>query len=937
MQTIIVDMTPGFRMPTIYYSQGDVGTQFAIDLRSRFGDSFPTGTTVTIQATKPSGFGFSVAATSVTNGVATFTTTAEMTDEFGRFPAELKVTKTGLTLFTANFYMDGERNTHPEGTTDGSQETVIPELTQLVERVEDAASSVLDMTVNATTLAAGSQATYSYDEETNTATFGIPKGADGSLASGVLAPTYSSSSTYAVGDYVYYSGSLYRCTTAITTAEAWTSGHWTQVALAPEVSDLKSEISDIGEPANLFNPSDTFKITNASGVTQGSGYIVNSDGTIEAYGSNNNHGQRYLASTDPLKKFKAGTYTISGKITLDVSATDKSREVVVMVGYGSSVFVPLTTERGGNTQVANSAKTGYFRRTLTLDSDADFAFEVWARYPEMSSGTMAMVVSEFMIEKTADLRDYTNALYVANDKMSRSVLKDITADYNLYDSRAGYIQTNKAGQTKDGYTINSDGTITCIRSLAEGSYFLVDTNKTLKAGKYTISGKITLHANVPNGDRVVSAGLGRTADYIACDLKSSRGGTENIGASEKEGWFTATFNIAADETFAFQVIMRSSNVAKSTLPFTISNLQIESGEVLTEYSANLYQAKDMFARDMASKALASSDATAFRERTFNASYHTGAVDFASKCEEFSNLLVGDTINNVTAPSNIETFLFFTDPHLCEGSGWENRCYEFISQIQKYYNSTPTTFCLCGGDWLGNSDLPSTACFKMGYIDGFMHSMFDNCYMLVGNHDTNYQGKKDESSAAWTTRLSNQSIADLWFRKENKTYYSFNGANTKFYCFDSGEELQGLEDHDNYGYEQVAWFANSLLSDDSEHIALAVHIIYYAYDSEDLSSGIQPLTSAVLQIAEAYNNRTSITFHGATYNYSGRSGKVEFLIGGHYHNDVTGTLNGIPFVMTANVRKNESLGATFDLVLADYGNNVMKLIRVGSGSNRTISL
>lgn len=245
MQTIIVDMTPGFRMPTIYYSQGDVGTQFAIDLRSRFGDSFPTGTTVTIQATKPSGFGFSVAATSVTNGVATFTTTAEMTDEFGRFPAELKVTKTGLTLFTANFYMDGERNTHPEGTTDGSQETVIPELTQLVERVEDAASSVLDMTVVANTLPAGSDATYSYDEETNTATFGIPKGADGSLASGVLAPTYSSSSTYAVGDYVYYSGSLYRCTTAITTAEAWTSGHWTQVALAPEVSDLKRAITDI--------------------------------------------------------------------------------------------------------------------------------------------------------------------------------------------------------------------------------------------------------------------------------------------------------------------------------------------------------------------------------------------------------------------------------------------------------------------------------------------------------------------------------------------------------------------------------------------------------------------------------------------------------------------------------------------------------------------
>lgn len=178
MQTIIVDMTPGFRMPTIYYSQGDVGTQFAIDLRSRFGDSFPTGTTVTIQATKPSGFGFSVAATSVTNGVATFTTTAAMTDEFGRFPAELKVTKTGLTLFTANFYMDGERNTHPEGTIDGQEGSAIPILTQLVERVEDAAESIHNLSVEAETLAYNEDATATYDGDTNKITFGIPRGGE---------------------------------------------------------------------------------------------------------------------------------------------------------------------------------------------------------------------------------------------------------------------------------------------------------------------------------------------------------------------------------------------------------------------------------------------------------------------------------------------------------------------------------------------------------------------------------------------------------------------------------------------------------------------------------------------------------------------------------------------------------------------------------------
>ena len=64
-------------------------------------------------------------------------------------------------------------------------------------------------------------------------------------ANGAIAATYSSSSTYKVGDYCIHDGGLYRCTTAITTAEAWTSGHWTAAKIGPDVSDLKSAINPI--------------------------------------------------------------------------------------------------------------------------------------------------------------------------------------------------------------------------------------------------------------------------------------------------------------------------------------------------------------------------------------------------------------------------------------------------------------------------------------------------------------------------------------------------------------------------------------------------------------------------------------------------------------------------------------------------------------------
>jgi hypothetical protein len=55
-------------------------------------------------------------------------------------------------------------------------------------------------------------------------------------AAGNLADAFSTSSTYAVGDYVTYEGQLYKCTTAIATAGAWTGDtNWTAVAVTDEM------------------------------------------------------------------------------------------------------------------------------------------------------------------------------------------------------------------------------------------------------------------------------------------------------------------------------------------------------------------------------------------------------------------------------------------------------------------------------------------------------------------------------------------------------------------------------------------------------------------------------------------------------------------------------------------------------------------------------
>ena len=70
-----------------------------------------------------------------------------------------------------------------------------------------------------------------------------------------IADEYSTSSTYAIGDYVIYDGYLYRCITAINSGESWTSGHWTAVSITSELEDFADDVIKVSatQPTDHFN------------------------------------------------------------------------------------------------------------------------------------------------------------------------------------------------------------------------------------------------------------------------------------------------------------------------------------------------------------------------------------------------------------------------------------------------------------------------------------------------------------------------------------------------------------------------------------------------------------------------------------------------------------------------------------------------------------
>ena len=86
-------------------------------------------------------------------------------------------------------------------------------------------------------------------------------------------PAYSAELTYKVNDYVNRNNAIYRCTTAITTPEAWTAGHWTAVT-RPKIVVLPSVLG-----LNSTKNENSYLETSIKNIVDyyASGHIVGSD------------------------------------------------------------------------------------------------------------------------------------------------------------------------------------------------------------------------------------------------------------------------------------------------------------------------------------------------------------------------------------------------------------------------------------------------------------------------------------------------------------------------------------------------------------------------------------------------------------------------------------------------------------------------------------
>lgn len=95
---------------------------------------------------------------------------------------------------------------------------------------------------------------------------------------------YDNTATYAKGRYCIHNGGLYKCTTAINTAEEWNAAHWTATTVEAELASTNNSLTQLlpnitlGTPVSIPWTNDTYTCTTAGIIT---GFVRKSNNSSE--------------------------------------------------------------------------------------------------------------------------------------------------------------------------------------------------------------------------------------------------------------------------------------------------------------------------------------------------------------------------------------------------------------------------------------------------------------------------------------------------------------------------------------------------------------------------------------------------------------------------------------------------------------------------------
>lgn len=296
-----------------------------------------------------------------------------------------------------------------------------------------------------------------------------------------------------------------------------------------------------------------------------------------------------------------------------------------------------------------------------------------------------------------------------------------------------------------------------------------------------------------------------------------------------------------------------------------------------------------------------------------------------------------------AGSSRSAFLWYTDAHWTTNYGTSPVLLEYLSENTRMEKT------FFGGD---------VAVEKTGEIEIIqawqaMVGNIPNHHSVIGNHDNQVTELSASAAERAEFFFGPEQTSDMVFGTDatnGKMYYYIDNAaeSTRYICLSTGRMWTTKD--------EVTWCVGALSSVPANwHIVVISHMWLNSDYSDDGTATLittpPDYAQSYLDLFDAYNARLSgsTSNHSVAYNFTAAQAKIEFIIGGHIHQDYDfATTKGIPVILTEcdawqerDDASSASKGTTTEScvygVVADYNSKVVKVINVGRGSTRTISI
>jgi len=286
----------------------------------------------------------------------------------------------------------------------------------------------------------------------------------------------------------------------------------------------------------------------------------------------------------------------------------------------------------------------------------------------------------------------------------------------------------------------------------------------------------------------------------------------------------------------------------------------------------------------------------------------------------------------------ETFIFITDPH------WDRNYRNSPALIKYLLSKTNINLLLCGGDMIDGGERDAMYNTMIDCVHCFQFSLADNFLPIAfGNHDNN--GNYAISISDDTQRFSQDAVYACMYAQisdrvtfmtdhEFSFYFDRPTSKTRFIFLDSGENSTFT------AFDELAEVLNATPS--GYNIIFVEHFIYG-------NKQLRPTFRQVMDVIATYNSRGKITISN-TYDFSNAGGKVQLILGGHTHSDVSwdvgaeGNTAGVPIIITDTDSYRDHKGTEgtvnsqcFDVVSIDYTGKTVKCTRIGRGDDREFVL